>query len=248
MTPDALWAERQDGAWCVRPAASVHVLNAGWVDAFAGFVVVRMAAKDVVHVAVHRVFDGFPLYFSANPNPTLALPLQPAADTARARFALLYCFVELARHSADDRMIREEVVELMTVHEQVALSGHFDEEFFLYIGTDHGADDVVGSFVVVAFNPIDTDSSPGAGKPTKIIDQSKMVFTEAGKIQVLEEVAQNNETPKGVPFLKGLAELSCPGNFTAEVDIGDNERVGTEGTVGHPEPDFVCGLEGLLFA
>lgn len=75
------------------------------MDVFAGFVVVRVAAEDVVHVAVHGVFDGFAFHLPTNADPAFAFALEPAADAARAGFAFLDGFVKFAGDGADDGVI-----------------------------------------------------------------------------------------------------------------------------------------------
>lgn len=136
----------------------------------------------------------------------------------------------------------------MAVHEEVAFAGHFDDEFLLDVRADHGADDVVGGFVVVAFDPVDADAAAGAGEAAEVVDEAEVMFPEPRKIQVFKEVAEDDEATEGVPFLEGFAEFLRAGDFAAEVDVGDDEGVRAEGAVRHAEADFVRRPEGLLLA
>src|SRR6516225_8601687 len=78
--------------------------------------------------------------------------------------------------------------------------------------------------IVIAFYPHDFDIALWIRELANKGEKLPVLFLESAEIQVVEDVAQQNQTPKGC----GLKQVQCvpgPADLRAQMDIGQNERV-----------------------
>jgi len=160
----------------------------------------RMSAEDVIDVSRLGVRQGAVGHLLRKPQPARIQPIQAAGELLVLGIHFLDAAEEQFSGTAQKNIVERKAIELMPVDCQVALPV-IGPHVALKNGNSYKVGhDVRQSLIVVAFDPHDFDLPLTIGELANVGEKLPVLAVQAAKVQVREDVAQENEPAVATGF------------------------------------------------
>jgi hypothetical protein len=115
-------------------------------------------------------------------------------------------------------------IELVAMNRDVAQSCELPGVALVNPHTDEVRHDVRQAVVVISFNPDDLNIAFGIRELADIAEKLPMVFGEAGKVKVGENVAEQDQALEAI-FFQNAGGFAGVAGLCTEVQVGKDQRV-----------------------
>ena len=120
--------------------------------------------------------------------------------------------------------VHSKSVELVAVNGEVAESGIFPFKLLVNLYPDQMRHHIGQTMVVVPFHPHHLYLTFGIGEFADITEEAPVLFGETAEVQVREDIAQKNQSPKRI-LLEHAGGIVRAAAVRAEMHVGEDQRV-----------------------
>lgn len=157
------------------------------------------------------------------------------------RIELLQSQINEAAHGAEQGVANQKAIKLMAVNRQVALAFVLPDVLLVHLYAHQVGEHVGQALVMIPLDPDDLHVAFGVRKLANVGEELPVVLPEPGKIQVAENVAQQDELIEA-RVLQHAERICGPAGFGAQVQVGNDQRVAV--CVGHCPISSAAVLRG----
>ena len=112
----------------------------------------------------------------------------------------------------------------MAMNSQMSLASVLPDVLLVHLYSHQVGEHIGQASIMVPLHPNHLDVALGVGKLADVGEELPVILPEAGKIQVAENIAQQNQLIEA-PALQHPERVGGPAGFGAKVQVGDDQRV-----------------------
>ena len=137
---------------------------------------------------------------------------------------------------AEEAVVDDEAVELVSVDGDVALAFVFPDELLVDRDADQVRHDFRESMIVVPFDPHDLNAAFRVRQLANVREEFPVALGEAAEVEIAEDVAEEDEATEA-QALKKLERFARATHLRSEMQIGEDHRIysrrGLHTSIGH---------------
>ncbi len=176
-------------------------------------------AENVSRVVVSRQPQGSFRYVKRQPLPVGVQVVQQPRQPVPQETDLLEQKVDRGHEMSEERCaVRPQAVELMSVHRDALLVVPFPFVPLVHLDAEQMLHHVRDARVVVALNPHHFNATLRIAEFADVADEPPVLLGQAGEVQVLEDVAQQDESLERA-ILKKVQQVGCETEIGAEMYV-----------------------------
>ncbi len=185
---------------------------------------VSMPAENTISALLVRIVHRTGRNFRRHAQPARIEPVNQPDDGLVLEIHLLQGEIERCPKLAQAHVIHLKAIELVPVDRHVTQAAIVPRVILINAHPDQVRHDIGEPVVVIAFHPNDFDAALRVRELANVAEKLPMIFGEAGKVEVGENVAQQNQPPKTV-FLQHARGFAGMARLCTEVQVGKDQRV-----------------------
>jgi hypothetical protein len=183
-----------------------------------------VSAEDTVDAALPRIVERARCHFRRHAQPARVQPVNQPRHRIALQIELLQLQIQRCSHLTQPDPIHLKAVELVAVNRDVPSSAEFPGVVLIDLNADQVRHNVGQSVVVIALDPDDFNVSLGIRELADIAQKLPVVFGEPGKIEVGEDVAQQDQPLEAI-LLEHARRLARMTRLCTQVQVGEDQRV-----------------------
>ncbi len=185
---------------------------------------VRVAAEDAVRLVLACIVQRSGRYFRRHAEPARVQPVDQPHDRLALEIEFLQLQIKRCAKCAQPQITYLESIELMAMDRNVTKSVILPGVVLVDADAHQVRHDVGESVVVIAFDPHDFDIALGIRELANVAEELPVVLSEAGKVQIGEDVAQQDQALEAA-CLKDARGFAGMAGLCTEVQVGKDQRV-----------------------
>jgi hypothetical protein len=183
-----------------------------------------VAAENAVRTALCGIVQGAFRHLVAQAQPACAETIEPTRDALLLAFEALHGLVKANEEFAEQDVLVDETVELVPVDGKMALAAVLPHIALVDRDADQVRHHIRQAVVVIALNPDDLPFAFRVRKAPNTRKKVPVVALEAAKVEIREDIAQQDELPE-VDRFQQLHRVLGPAHVAAKVNVRQDEGV-----------------------
>ena len=183
-----------------------------------------MAAEHAIRMASRSIGERTLRHLFTQSQPACAETVEPAGQPLLFTIKPLRCFVELFEEAAQQDVLVDEPVELVTMDCYVALAAILPHVTVVDGHTYKVRHHFRQTVVVISFHPHNPPALPGVGELSNAGEKVPVLAFEPAKVKVREDVAEQDELTE-VHLFEQLRSVIGAADIRAEVQVRENQCV-----------------------
>ncbi len=184
----------------------------------------RVATKNALSFALFCVAERALGNFGCQPQPAAV----QAVQTSDQPLVLVVQFLQLQKDPladlAEETVVDDEAVELVSVDGDVALAFVFPDELLVDRDADQVRHDLRESMIVVPFDPHDLNAAFRVRQLADVREELPVALGEAAEVEIAKDVTEKNETTEA-QALKKVERFARARHLRSEMQIGEDDRI-----------------------